>query len=596
MNQASMSAGPKSETRAAPPGRAPAVRGWNAVEAAMLTVAAVFLALHFAHLQADFPNHSPWADWSKYTDEGWYGDAAIRHSQLGHWNVPGDFNPAAALPVWPALEMVLFRFTGVSVVAARALAVSVFGLSLVCCYLLLRRWSNAGSESGRKSLAPALAVLLLAVNPMCFAFSRLAILEPLLILLTLAALLAATEAGAIGALAELPDQHARRHLQLRSAAWAVALGVLMTLMVLTKTTGSFLLPAIFWMLWGASGYRLRAFLRAAGVAGATGVAAWGAYLGLLVRPHYLADYHYLFGSNTYTGITLGTFWSEVQSMVLDVQWIGDTLSVLALVAVVASLAALFVRHLRASPLPAVLLVWIFGYAAFLAYHANLSPRYYVALAVPLTLLVAIFFEPALAAAFRSRVKSAVPAGGTPSAQFRRVLRMLPAAAVAAALSMAICGGAGQTIYFVRHPEYTFVSAAEQVRQAVEREQETDPAHSPLLLSISGAQLSLMTGLESICDDFGTMELPQRVATYRPGWFATWNYVEDDKMEALAPMYRLVRVGAFPALDDPERNLLILYRLDPARPASGPVVSQNQPFPHPPGRSVGDQPASAQLTH
>ena len=59
-----------------------------------------------------------------------------------------------------------------------------------------------------------------------------------------------------------------------------------------------------------------------------------------------------------------------------------------------------------------------------------------------------------------------------------------------------------------------------------------------------------------------MTLPDRVATYKPGWFATWNDVEDDKMEALAPMYRLVRVAAFPALDDPERNLLILYRLDP----------------------------------
>ena len=38
------------------------------------------------------------------------------------------------------------------------------------------------------------------------------------------------------------------------------------------------------------------------------------------------------------------------------------------------------------------------------------------------------------------------------------------------------------------------------------------------------------------------------------------------MEALAPMYRLVRVAAVPALDDPERNLLILYRLDPVEPA------------------------------
>jgi len=74
-------------------------------------------------------------------------------------------------------------------------------------------------------------------------------------------------------------------------------------------------------------------------------------------------------------------------------------------------------------------------------------------------------------------------------------------------------------------------------------------------------LSLMTGLPSICDDFGSMSLDERITTYRPGWFATWNEVEDDKMEALAPMYRLVRVLSAPAFDDTDRNLLILYRLD-----------------------------------
>ena len=45
----------------------------------LLAAAAVFFAFHFLHLTADFPNNSPWMDWAKYTDEGWYGDAAIRH-------------------------------------------------------------------------------------------------------------------------------------------------------------------------------------------------------------------------------------------------------------------------------------------------------------------------------------------------------------------------------------------------------------------------------------------------------------------------------------------------------------------------------------
>src|SRR5580698_401213 len=173
----------------------PSIRIAKIAELLLLLTAIVFLALHAIHLSADFPNHSPWMDWAKYTDEGWYGDAAIRYFQRGHWYVPGDFNPAAALPVWPLLEAALFRFTGVNLAAARALTVAIFGLILAASYLLLRRWQLLSSEKkSETTLAPAIAVLLLAVSPFCYVFTRMAILEPLLILFTLLALLAASYA------------------------------------------------------------------------------------------------------------------------------------------------------------------------------------------------------------------------------------------------------------------------------------------------------------------------------------------------------------------------------------------------------------------
>ena len=85
-----------------------------------LVVIAGFAVLHALNLTADFPNHSPWlSDWAKYTDEGWYGNAAIRAHLFGNWYMPGDFNPAVAVPVWQFLEWILFFFTGVTVEAAR---------------------------------------------------------------------------------------------------------------------------------------------------------------------------------------------------------------------------------------------------------------------------------------------------------------------------------------------------------------------------------------------------------------------------------------------------------------------------------------------
>src|SRR5271155_2727590 len=122
-------------------------RSTRTIQVLLLLFASIFLAFHAAHLSADFPNHSPWMDWSKYTDEGWYGDGAIRHHQRGHWYVPGDFNPAAALPVWPLLEAVLFHFTGVRLSAARALTVGIFALILVSSSLLLRRCQHLSRPS-----------------------------------------------------------------------------------------------------------------------------------------------------------------------------------------------------------------------------------------------------------------------------------------------------------------------------------------------------------------------------------------------------------------------------------------------------------------
>jgi len=549
----------------------------RAVERVLLAVAAIFFALHFVHLKADFPNHSPWMDWSKYTDEGWYGDAAIRHYQLGHWNVPGDFNPAAALPVWPAIEMALFRVTGVSLVAARALTVVVFGLTLVCSYVLIRRWLNTPEA---RSLAPSIAVLLLAVSPFCYVFSRLAILEPLLILMTLAALLAASAAGAASAASTVG------RLDSRFIVRSVVLGLLLPSMVLTKTTGVFLFPSIFWLLWAATGCRVRPFLRAAVLAGGVGAAVWGAYYGLFVRPHYLLDYRYLFSANAYTGITRATFWQVMHDAIFDGAWMGGTLFVLALAAAIGSLAALCVRRWRVNPLAVALLLWIFGYGAFLAYHANLQPRYYVLLAVPLTLLVAIAFDAVLAAALRY-------------AWSMRLTVRLIAAAAGVALIFAAASGARQTVSFVRHPEYGWIGAAEQIDAAIEADAAAHPDHSRLVLSISGSDLALMTGLPAICDDFGTLTLPDRVAKYRPGWFATWNDVDDDKMEALAPLFRLVRVTAAPAFDDPERNLLILYRLDAVAmpgPAGKPGRRRSMAVPNRLRTKVGEQPDPVQLKH
>ncbi len=543
-------------------------------EAVLLLAAALFLALHAVHLSADFPNHSPWMDWAKYTDEGWYGDGAIRHFQRGHWHVPGDFNPAAALPVWPLLEATLFRFTGVNLVAARALTVAIFGLILVASYLLVRRWQSLpGNQKTETSLAPAISVLLLAVSPFCYVFTRMAILEPLLILLTLVALLAASYATP-------PEQGIATSARARilEALPILALGLLLPLMVFTKTTAIFLFPAIAWLLWARAQYRIRPFLRLTLPAAALAAAAWLSYYLFIVRPHFLPDYHYLFSANGYTGITPSTALLVLSSTIADGLWIGKILYPLALLAAL-SVFLLRPRLLR-NPLIPSLLLWAAGYAAFLAYHNNLQPRYYLVIAVPLTLLVPIVFSSLWSSNYRSHTTSQL------------YLHRFAVVSIAAVLAVLTVTDARQTLHYVRTPDYSFTSAATQIRQIIS----ADPTHNPLILSISGSNLSLMTGLPSICDDFGTMDLAVRVQAYHPGWYIVWNQVDDDKMDALTPMYHLERIAAFPALDDPERNLLILYRLDPASPGTPPRRHRKPIIPRLLRTSFGQQPSVTQLVH
>ncbi len=566
----------------------------SAIHLLLLAVAACFFALHAVHLKADFPNHSAWMDWSKYTDEGWYGDAAIRHFQRGYWYVAGDFNPAAALPVWPLLEAVVFYFTGVSLVAARALTVGVFGLILIAAYLLTRRCESLATQSAAAELrarttsfAPAIAVLLLAVSPFCYVFTRLAILEPLLVLLTLLALLTISYLQPPGQGSNQPGLTPHRVPKIQYLL-LIILGLLVPLMVLTKTTAAFLMPSLGWLLWARVGYRIRPFLRLCLIPGMVGAATWLTYYLGLVRPHYLLDYRYLFSANAYTGITAATAVSIFSKTLSNGIWMGRLLFPFSLLAIL--LAVLNRRRILRNPLVPALMIWASGYAAFLAYHNNLQPRYYLVIAIPLTMLVPIVFE-----SLWQAPDTHVHRTGTQTPNYAQT-HPIAAAALILALLATVATGIRTTLHFVLAPEYTFVDAAEQVHQVITADHILNPDHNQLLLSISGSNISLITGLPSICDDFGTMDLAVRVKTYKPGWFATWNQVDDDKMDALAPFYTLQRVAAFPAMDDPERNLLILYRLEPSTTPTAPSGRRRKPIPKPLQTRIGQQPSETQLQH
>ena len=566
----------------------------------LLVTAAIFYALHFLHLDADFPNNSPWMDWSKYTDEGWYGDAAIRHFRTGRWYWPGDFNPAVALPVWPLLEWVVFHLTGVSTYAARGLTLVVFGLTLLTLYRLLQRFASANTEqTAVPALAGPLCLVFLCLNPYIYVFERMAILEPLLVLLTAVALLAAANLRELPSLSERQRRNLAQHpgrefvigsgrsphappTQIRrdrllAVATTLGLGLLLPAMVLTKTTAVSLFPAVFYMVWARAGYRFRPFLRLLLPPFALGILVWAAYFfGFVHRHNFLEDYRYLFSANGYNGFGMMPLSAIFLSTVSDGMWMGRLLYVSFFGLLV---LALFWRpRAWTNPLLPSLLLWTAGYFTFIGYHTNLQPRYYLVIAVPLTAAVALLLDE-------------LPREPDGTGRPPRRLNLIAATAAAALTLTILLPDARQQLGFVRNPTYEFRAAAEGVKRVVL----ADKSQSPLVLSISGSDLTLMTGLPTINDDYGTLDLDKRVAQYRPGWYAAWNELDDDKADALNTLYQPVRVAAFPALDDPDRNLLILYRLDP-KPVS-PLKRRNpRPTPKQLQTKLGQQPTTTQLLH
>jgi 4-amino-4-deoxy-L-arabinose transferase-like glycosyltransferase len=472
--------------------------------------------IHLIHLRADFPNFSPWMDYSKYTDEGWYGSAAIRYFLNGSWRLPGDFNPAAALPVWPVLEGVVFRFTGVSLVAARLLALAVFAGNLLLTYALVR--------TQQRQWAALLAATIVAASAFLYAFSRLAILEQLLIFWLLLSWLLALH---------LPKVSSDRSRY----AWLAAIGFLFCLQILTKTTAIFLLPSTLYLLWHGAQRKLRVWLKYSAVMALAAAIPWSVYYFLFVRPRYLSDYHYLFAANkwdqpTTIGGWIAAFWYALHGSL----WIDRTICLLAAALILFSLVRL--RSLWANPLFVASLLAAGGYIFFTGWHNNMQPRYYEVVAYPLVFVVCI--------------------GTAALLQFRSWMGFgaLAVIVVSIGLNLALMA------HFIRHRDHTFFMAAKRLTRYIDQH----PNGNRMLLSISGANITLITHLPSICDDFGTYDLPYRIHTYKPGWYAAWNEIDPGTLEDLKTQYSLQRVARFHAFDDEDRNVLVLYKLIPLPPA------------------------------
>lgn len=469
----------------------------------LLFLALILCLMRFVWLHADFPNHSPWMlDSAKYTDEGWWANAAVRHFLIGHWEVAGDYNPAAAVPVWPALLTIVFKLTGVSIIAARAVNVGFSTATVALVYLVIRRYGGTQTTA-------AVAAVLLAASPFAFAFSRLATLDTMVVFEWVLIVWAASYAD-------------------REHSWPLPLlGVLMCAMVLTKTTSLALLPSILWLLWKRN---LRALLTVSTLAGAI----LGLYFLLLLRSRYAGDYHYFFAINALADVELARTGSLLKQLFRHGLWIDRILYPASLAVLVLSL--IWLRRLWRNPLFAASWIAFAGNALYiLRRQDDYAPRYFLVMLVPLILVLVLTLQE-----LESR---------------HRCL----ATFLAATLTIAVILNTEQIFNFLAHRQYQFYKAAKSIQATVN----ADRGANRLLLGTSADQLSLMTGIPAINDGYSSEDLTEKVSRYQPGWYVSWNDLDQDILESLTD-YRLDQVASYPVFDHEDRNRLKLYRMVPLK--------------------------------
>lgn len=483
----------------------------------LLLVAAIFLLLRFAQLQADYPRNIRWDDGIS-TDEGWYASAAINEQTWGTARLPGDMNIPVLMPVWSAIARVAFHVGGYGSTTLRATACLFFVLCVaLMCGLLLRY--------GAGDWAPLLACML-AVNPWSFAFSRSAFLEfPMLSFVLLAMLLAAGSGGS----SEREDGHGSGEtgtprLLLAGLAFGTAL--------LLKTTALALAPVLLCVLILETRLQIARVVRQAATILAGAALVYGPYWLLVIRPHSADIRFYLSVVQNTLRLTLHGFVADASRPFRYGLGSDHLLFALALLAVPASLLLQKMRGLWRDPLYAISAVWLISFLGFMVKHNNDPARYY-AITIPAIMLLGV-------ALLRNHTWSSV--------RTRRVLLSL------LFLDMAV--NAVQISAAMLRPTYSFRDVTASLAAIIRNE----PGQPQVLIADNAHEIALATGLKPVNLLFHSDSITQQMERYQPGWWVQFAPIEDGRCfrEVLSSAYTAEWRGEWQMFYPGQR--LVLWKL------------------------------------
>jgi hypothetical protein len=365
-------------------------------------------------------------------------------------------------------------------------------------------------------------LFVLAASPFAFVFNRLAVLDTLVVFELCLLMLVASFASA------------RR-------IWPLAaLAILIPTMILTKTTAALLVPAVFWMAWSAMGRNRAGLLRAFFATLVLPALLLKGYSALVSALGYGADYKYFFNVNAMPDIDWRQTLTTLNQFFQNGLWIDRVLYPVALLVLV--LTVVWKRKLWSNPLFAASWTVLAAQSVFIfSRQDDYAPRYFLVMLAPFVFVITLTFAELITHSQKT------------------------AAMILVAITASVVMNFVTISQFLAHRDYDFHDAARSIAAIIR----THPEQKPLILGVSGNQLSLMTGIPSINDGYGTEDRSEKVARYQPGWFVAWNDVSMQDEEFLSA-YSLEKIASYPAFDDDDRGALTLYKM--VRKAGGPPGS------------------------
>ena len=433
---------------------------------------AVFFLARFVHLGADFTTDRSYSgDGVLYTDEGWYSANAIALHRLGHWYRPNELNFAVNLPVLQVLHAASFAVLGVNIAAARTTIILCLLATLALMFLLVRRYEDRW--------AALIAVLWVASNYFFFLHSRFALAEIPMMMFATASLLLASYSGSP-----------------RGWWFAAGAGIAFALSFYTKSSAVFAFPLMLAAVFLAPG-SWRNGLAKAGVAAGAFALCFLLHFLVLARP-YWADYTYFHtlnvGANARleAGLAVENFFRLLDRIILV-----DKVGYQAMWAAI-PLALIFSPNYRRHPLLWFSIAWIAIYLAMFGVYANLRPRYWAALAVPMGTIIGV----------TARHFVRVGAGWRPGAVAAGILGIL--------LVLGVLRNTRDTLRYLGDPRYTFAEMAAEVKRTLD----ADPDSRGILLGHFATTFALYEEILPVNDRFAPVPLEVRLAEYDPRYLVT----------------------------------------------------------------------------